>query len=438
MPGSPTVYPSETNMPRLSSRVLSTARDVQTVKSDGRHAEYRIKGMRNLILRVAPGGTMAWSFVFRSPATGKRRKISLGNVPSIDLDRAKDLALAHTLTVRSGKEPCVRVESKPMTFKELVDVFLSEHEMRSARGRTGSWPKELRRILKSDILPTLGLVPASSVTRVDVAKVVDRVVARGSFVAADRVLGIVRSIFSWANGTGKVDIDPARGLKKRNTGRPRERVLSDIEIRTLWRALDGLAITDQTMCPAIRDALRLQLLLGVRIGEAVGAARIEFDLERAVWTIPAGRTKSGREHRLPLSPMATGIIAAAMERAGRSPWLFPSSVDGKPIRPKSASRALMRLRRRLGVKGVGTHDLRRTVATGLGDMGVADEIIERVLNHAPATVTRKHYNRAERFEEMRAALERWAEKLDWIIAARGTREGRAAEPTWPGGLLATL
>ena len=106
-----------------------------------------------------------------------------------------------------------------------------------------------------------------------------------------------------------------------------------------------------------------------------------------------------------------------MERAGKSPWLFPSAVDGLPTRPRSATRAVIRFRESLGLGDVGTHDLRRTLATGLGDMSVAEEVIERILNHAARTVVGRHYNHAQYRHQ---CDERWtlgpiASKPSWKV-----------------------
>jgi len=119
----------------------------------------------------------------------------------------------------------------------------------------------------------------------------------------------------------------------------------------------------------------------------------------------------GKAHKIEL-------LRAANERAGKSTLLFPSPVDSKPIRRRSATRA--GLASDNGVLDIGTHDLRRTFATGLGEMGVADQVIERVLNHAPRTVAGKHYNHAKLFEGMRTALEAWSERVRGIVGARRT------------------
>lgn len=401
-------------MPRLSSRVLATERAVQSAKAKGGRSEFRIKGARNLVLRVTPHGTKSWLYVYRSPATGRWAKTTLGSYPVLSLAAAKKAALEVAVAINSGKDPiAARLASRNVdTFEQFSQRYMVEHERKNARvGKPSRWTREVRRLLDADILPAIANHRIDAVTKGDVSRIVEAVAARGSLVAADRVLGIVRSIFNWGVATGRLDINPTSGLGKRNASKPRDRVLNDDELRTLWRALE----TTPKLSAQVRDALRLQLLLGLRIGEALGTAKSEIDLDKHIWTIPGVRTKSGREHRLPLSDHAASIIQAAMESVPSSPWLFPSPFDGTPVRAESASRALLRLRRRIDIQNLGTHDLRRTCATRLGDMGVEEGVIGRILNHAPSTVTGKHYNHARLFEPMRQALEAWADELERLI-----------------------
>jgi integrase len=205
------------------------------------------------------------------------------------------------------------------------------------------------------------------------------------------------------------------------------------------------------MSASIRDALRLQLLTGLRINEIAEASRSEIDFEIKLWTVPPHRTKSRREHVLPLSDLAATMLRRIFARADQvaerralrhgTPFqapllLFPSRasinagsrpakklkwsrrVDGA-LDPHAASRCIIRCRsafREAGIKEpFNTHDLRRTVATQLGEMNVADEIIERILNHAPRTVAGKHYNHAKYQEPMRKALDAWGERLLRVV-----------------------
>ena len=404
-------------MPRESRLVLATDREVKHAKPVGARAEFRIKGARNLVLRVTSSGVKTWTFLYASPSSGKRCKVALGAYPAKKLSEAKDEALALAVAVRAGKDPLLdrRAQEGAETFRVLADRYIAEHARVNARaGKRSRSTDEAERLLKASILPALQHHRAEAVTRRHVMEVVETVAARGSFVMADHVLGLIRAIYNWANSTGWLEVNPTLGLKKRNASKPRERVLSDTEVRSLWQALDDAP----KLSAEIRDALKLELLLGVRISEALGAPRSEIDTDRRVWTIPALRTKSRREHRLPIPEFAAQILIKAIERAGDSPWLFPSPIDGQATRPKSASRAVLRLRDDAGLRDVGTHDLRRTLATGLGDIGVRDEVIERILNHAPRTVTGKHYNHAKHFEPMRRALEAWSERVSAIVGGR--------------------
>ena len=415
-------------MPKHSILVLSTDREVQHAKPRGDRAEFRIKGARNLILRISKAGTKSWHFLYRSPQTGKRCKLALGEYPSAGLGAAKDQATALSVAVRAGKDPLHerRVSDAAEPFQLLAERYMIEHERKNARAdKRSQSTEEAQRLLDIDILPVIGDHKAEAVTKRHVMQVVEKVADRGAYVAADRVLGLIRAIYNWGCATGRMETNPTLGLKKRNAGRARERVLTDDEIRAFWLGLDE----QRKLSPEIRDALKLQLLLGVRISEALGAAKSEIDIKARTWTIPALRTKSVREHKLPLSPWAAAFLEAAVARAGKSPWLFPSPSFEGPVRSASGRRAVLRLRERLAneahegeteaqLVGVGTHDLRRTLATGLGNMGVADEVIERVLNHAPRSVVGKHYNHAKHFEPMRRALEAWADRVREIVECR--------------------
>lgn len=405
-------------MPKASCNVLSTNREVMNAKPRGARVEFRIKGSKNLVLRITANGTKTWTFLYVSPLGGRRRKLSLGTYPTQTLFQAKQEALRLTLAVHDRRDPVLerRAERAAETFGSLADRYMREHERKNARaGRRSSSTAEAQRYLDADILPVIGAYRAKAVTRHHVMNAVEAVADRGSYVAAGRVLGLIRAIYNWAIATGRLEVNPTLGLKKRNAGHPRQRILSHHEIRTLWRTLDaGSGLSSQ-----IRDALKLPLLLGLRRSEVLEASRSEVDLKYGIWTVPAERTKSRREHSLPLPPLAASILASAIQRAGMSPWLFPSPVaDNAPVRPRSASRALLRIRDDIGLIDVGTHDLRRTLATGLGDMGVSDEVIARILNHAPRTVTGRHYNHAKYFAPMRRALEAWAEVVRDIVEER--------------------
>lgn len=147
----------------------------------------------------------------------------------------------------------------------------------------------------------------------------------------------------------------------------------------------------------------------------LGAAKAEFDLERRLWNLPSARTKNGKPHELPLSALACDIVREASKAAGKSPWLFPGEITGEPVRRDTLKHQPIALRAALGMEPWRSHDLRRTVATWLGENGYPGEVIERILNHSKQGVTDRHYNHSALREPMRRALEAWAEALSAII-----------------------
>ena len=143
-------------MPRESSLVLATDLEVQHAKPHGDRAEFRIKRARNLVLRITANGAKTWTFLYASPTSGKRCKLSLGTYPAKKLAQAKDEALALVVAVKAGADPLLqrRAADAADTFKKLADQYIAEHALRNARaGRRSQSTIEAERMLRADILP---------------------------------------------------------------------------------------------------------------------------------------------------------------------------------------------------------------------------------------------------------------------------------------------
>jgi hypothetical protein len=190
-------------MPRSASRIVATDRDLKRAASDGGRVEYRVRGAKNLVLRVSPTGK-AWSFDYRLPRERKWRSISLGRWPEVDLERAKADALKLTLAVREGKDPRTelqRLVKGVLTFSTVASIYIADHETkRVRRGRNCAWTRECSRILNRNVLPEIGDLPAEAVTRAHVAAAVDKVARRGSYRLADLTLGTIRAVYNWLEG----------------------------------------------------------------------------------------------------------------------------------------------------------------------------------------------------------------------------------------------
>ena len=255
----------------------------------------------------------------------------------------------------------------------------------------------------------------------------------------NRVFTLVRSILRWAVGRDILKVDPTLGVKPPvQNEKARERDLSPAEIRTLWLALvtapvkqrrtTGLPVrsrvlgdADIPMTRATALTLKLALATAQRIGEVAGIAMSELDLNdpAPVWTVPSERCKNDQANRVPLSPLAVRIIAEARALAGDSPWLFPNLKGDGTIEAQAPTKALDRARPAIGLANFRIHDLRRTAATRMAEMGVAPHTISLVLNHVSArkgTVTGKVYVQYSYDREKRDALGAWGARLERIVA----------------------
>jgi integrase len=215
-----------------------------------------------------------------------------------------------------------------------------------------------------------------------------------------------------------VAIDPTAGIKPRVKTKARDRVLTADEIRTLWAKLDNTP-----MGKRLATVIRLALVTGQRIGEVSGIAKSEIDLatDKPMWTLPGKRSKNTEGHRIPLSGMAVTLIEGAMRASGDSPSLFPDASGQKPIAASAASKAMWWVRPSLGIEGWRIHDLRRTVASYMAELGVSKHTVSLILNHVSAvdkTVTDKVYIKYSFDREKRAALELWASHLERILAGQ--------------------
>jgi len=192
---------------------------------------------------------------------------------------------------------------------------------------------------------------------------------------------------------------------KADEGASRERVLTPEELRKLLRALSDNRFS---------EIVRLLLLTGCRRTEIGNLQWSEIDLPRKLIVLAPARTKNGRGLELPLSTQALAVIERTPRR-NTTPFLF-SDVNGY----RSWDQDKLRLDARLGIAPYRLHDLRRTAATGLAELGVLPHIVEACLNHQSGhkAGVAGVYNRARYVDEMRAALQKWADHIDGLTGTQ--------------------
>jgi integrase len=404
-----------------------TDRFVAGAKANGeRQADFYDEVAAGLVLRVSATGKKVWTVIFTSPRDGKRVRMALGSYPATSLGKARERALEARGQVEAGHDPrdTMGGQAASQTVADMVDNYIARH---ASTKRSGD---EIARRLKKNVSEVIGTVKLSELHRRDITKAIDAVKDRGAHVEANRLFEDVRAMVRWARGRGDLDSNIVEGMRKPTEVVERDRVLTDEEIRTMWTAL-----ADADMRESTRRIVRLCLVTGQRVGEVSGMARAEVDLKEALWTIPADRSKNKREHRVPLSDMAVGIIrdqfADAEALAGRKGRAVPSFVfPGPGARAAVTGAAVAKAIKReettkrgvttiMGIAGWTAHDLRRSAATHMEELGVSPFIIGHVLNHVSATkatVTSRVYARYDYAKEKREALDLWADRLAAILS----------------------
>jgi integrase len=248
----------------------------------------------------------------------------------------------------------------------------------------------------------------------------------------NRVFELTRTVVRWAVEQEILTANPMLGMKRPiRKEAPRERTLSPAEIQTLWSALDKVPTKQATwkrqdgalpMSRATALTMKLSLTTAQRIGEVSGIALSELDLNDTtpMWIIPSSRAKNREPHRVPLSPLALQLIGEARDLGGSSPWLFPSPNGEGGIDPHASTKALGRARAAIGLDDFRVHDLRRTAATHMAEMGINPHTISLVLNHISirrGTITGKVYNQYSYDREKREALNTWGARLERLSKA---------------------
>jgi integrase len=362
----------------------------------------------------------------------RRVRLTLGTYPAVSLKEAHRRVTEARACIKAFPpiDPRTHFATKKAeqgTIESLVEDFLAK-DVRARELRTAD---DIERVMRKEVIPTIGRLPILAVHRRDLKLVTDQMIARGSKVGAVRCHTMLRMLFKWAVQAGELDHNPMElSVPPPFKGTPRDTVLEPKEIKQVWHGTEA-ALADEQLAKSFQRIFRLCLATSGRVGEVTGLQLSELGyekdendkpiLDRPVWRIPPERSKNKHAHTMPLSPLAMEIIAEAKADAGRSRFLFPSPRTSKAIGANTVVCVVKTLRERLGMKHFTTHDLRRSVATQMArpPLKVSQIVIAHILNHRSvfnATVTSKHYVQHDYMEEMRAALDAWADRLREFVA----------------------
>jgi integrase len=373
-------------------------------KSDHIYWDDAITGLG---LRIRASGARVLIFQYGRTPT---RRMKLGVVGAVNLEEARKTAQNLSHRIALGEDPAAEVAErktkKAETFETILRTYL---EWKRARLRASSMG-EIERHLLQHAKP-LHPLPLAKIERRQIAALLAQIAQNSGAVTSNRVRSSLSAFFSWCIQSGIGDVNPVSGTGKERE-QARERVLSPDEIRTIWDAV-----------PEGRFAsiLKLLLLTGARADEIASLRWSEIHDDMIV--LPPERTKNSRSHIIPLSGPALAILAA--QPRSTDDFVF-GRVTGRPFSGwggcKSHADECIAKAAGKPLDHWTPHDLRRTAATMMAEMGVQPHVIEAVLNHYSGhrAGIAGIYNRANYEAEKRTALCRWAEHVTAIIEGRET------------------
>ncbi len=441
-----------------------TAMSVSKAKPGKQRREISDGACRGLYLVVQPSGGKSWALRFRRP-NGRPAKLTLGPVDLSGRESVRDPTIGAPLTLaaaralaaelhheRARKHDVVAIrrrqvleakENAAKTFKQAAIAFIEQH----AKPNTRRWTEQARllgllpdgdelKVTPRGLVDRWGDRPLSDITGDDIYDVVDETRERGapglerrrkgqSEARARAMFATLSKLFGWLIEKRRVAANPCANVVPPRAPAARDRILSNTEIRSFWAACEKAN-------PPFGSLLKVLLLTGCRLNEVAGARHSEMSDDGATWTIPGHRTKNHRAHVVSLSRVAREIVAGA---AAGGDHVFTTTgttpVSGwSKIKARLDTAMIEKMREDAKAEGLNSakcslpawrlHDLRRTCATGMAEIGIAPHIIEACLNHisgAKAGVA-GIYNRAAYADEKKAALERWAAHISDLIERR--------------------
>lgn len=365
-----------------------------------------------LYLEVMPNGSKLWRLKYR--LAGKEKRYAIGAYPAVPLaearerrDEARKLIAAGTDPVQARKDEQRHAAlSAENTFEGLANEWLAYNAPRWAK--TTAYKAAL--YLRNDLISSIGRRPVAEITRPELVDLLRRIEARETFDVAKKCRQWLNQIFRFGLAKGLLQYNPATDLDVIAAATPAVKhhpFVPAIELPALLQSLGAYKGNILT-----KYAVRLLTLTAVRPGELRTAPWCEFDLENALWTIPAARMKMRRPHLVPLPKQAVALLRELHAITGHFDLVFAGRND--PKRPMSEN-TINKCLADLGYKGRQTgHGFRHLLSTELNGRGYNKDWIERQLAHGDNDEIRATYNHAHYLDQRRDMMQWWADHLQQL------------------------
>lgn len=376
---------------------------------------YKMGDSHGLFLLVQPTGGKLWRFKYR--VDGREKKLAIGPYPEIGLGEARRRRDEAREAMAAGKDPArekqrekvrAKVEAEN-TFAAITAEFCEKRKRDGQRAWAPATAKRCEYLL-SILCGSIGNMPIAEIEPADVLVAVRRIEGKGKLESARRTLQLAGSVFRYAVATARLKSDPTRDLKGALTSPTVTHygaVIDPAGVGELLRSIDGYEGQ-----PITKFAMQLAPHVFVRPGELRHAEWSEIDLDGALWTIPAGKTKMRKEHIVPLSRQAIAILKDVQPLTGPSGYVFPSvRTRRRPMSDNTINAGL----RRLGyaTDEMTAHGFRAMASTLLNESGKWNpDAIERALAHGDTDKVRAAYHRGAHWKERVAMAQWWSDYLD--------------------------
>ncbi|MEN4524165.1 integrase domain-containing protein [Pantoea agglomerans] len=385
-----------------------TNTEVLRAKADDK--EMTLHDGDGLFLVIKTSGKKLWRFRYQRPATKQRTMIGLGAFPALTLANARSLRADYLALLANGIDPQVQAEvaeeQQQIALDSVFSTVAANWFQLKSKSVTPDYAKDIWRSLEKDVFPAVGEIPVQQIKARALVEALEPIKARGALETVRRLVQRVNEIMIYAVNTGLIDANPASGIgmafekpKKQNmpTLRPEE-------LPNLMRSLIVSNLSLTTRC-----LIEWQLLTLVRPAEASGTKWSEINLDERLWTIPAERMKAKREHIIPLSPQALGILEIMNSISSHREHVFPSRNDPKQSMNSQTANAALK---RIGYGGkLVAHGLRSIASTALNEAGFNPDVIEAALAHSDKNEVRRAYNRSTYLQQRIELMNWWGNEV---------------------------
>ena len=385
-----------------------TDREIRATKAG--HAIAKLSDGGGLQLWITPDGAKRWRLAYRH--NGSQKTLAIGVYPAISLKQAREARDEARRVLGRGQDPSLakklekaaKLKTSGDTFNAVADELLDKKRREGKANHTCAKVEWLLSLARSD----LGMRPIAEIAAPEILRVLKTVEARGRLDTAKRLRATIGQVFRLAVSTGRADADPTPSLRGAIASPVVQHRAAIVEPKAFGSLLRAVAGYDGA--PETKAALALLALTFARPGEIRSAEWSEFELDAAVWSIPAQKMKMRRPHRVPLAPRVMKLLRELQAITGNGRFLFPSNRSHQRCMSENTINAALR---RLGFtkEEMTAHGFRSAASSMLNECGLwSADAIERQLAHVDADSVRRAYARADYWDERVRMMTWWADR----------------------------